>query len=157
IDPVLSRILQHPDLTTIGERAFRILFLLMTANALCYLPSVTLTNALCLRNLAHPERHFSGIRVMGTVGWAAAGLLVGIYCNPVSTAPLGLAAFAALVLAGYCVTLPHTPPARKVPTFGDAVGLPALRMLAEPSFRVFVLVSLLITMLMAFHNLYTNR
>ena len=53
--------------------------------------------------------------------------------------------------------MPNTPPTGKPKTVGDALGLPALRMLAERSFLVYVLVAVVATALMPFHNIYTNK
>jgi nucleoside transporter len=131
--------------------AFRPFFWIMLGYALCYMPTLTLTNSLSFRNLSDPDRYFGSIRVWGTVGWIAAGLLVGLCLKAVSAQPLFLAAGASLALGVFCVFLPHTPPAGGSKTLGDALGLPALAMVKNPSFLVFVICSLLISVVLKFY------
>ena len=40
---------------------------------LCYTPTMALSNSLCFRQLDKPGEQMPGIRVLGTVGWIAAG------------------------------------------------------------------------------------
>jgi nucleoside transporter len=155
--PAVERLRRHPDVTEAAGRAFPPLFVLMLLNALCYLPTLTLTNSLSFRNLPDHGRGFAIVRAVGTAGWAAAGLLVGCYLDPVSVGPLALGAGAALVMGLYCLSLPHTPPAGKAKSLGDALGLPALRMLADRSFLVFVLTAVAVTTIFTFHNTFANK
>jgi nucleoside transporter len=156
IDPALVRVRQHSNLIADRDRAFQALFWLLLAYNLCYLPSVTLVNALCLRNMRFPERQFGSARVFGTVGWIVALILVGLSLPAISAATLLLAAMTSLVLAGFCLALPHTPPLARPKSLGDWLGLPALRMAADRSFFVFLLTALACSVLIAFHNIFTN-
>lgn len=127
------------------------LFRIMLLYALCYMPTLTLTNSISFRNLADPDRHFGGIRVLGTIGWIAAGQVVGFALEEVSAQPIWLAAGASAVLAIFCLGLPHTPPAGGGQTFGDTLGLPAWAMLRDRSFVVFVACCLLISVVLKFY------
>src|SRR5205085_8727964 len=85
-----------------------------------------------------------------------AGLLIGLGLPAVSALPLALAALASAALAAFCLALPHTPPAGRPKSLGDALGLPALRLLADRSFLTFTLTAMASSALMAFHNVFTN-
>jgi MFS family permease len=74
------------------------------------------------------------------------------------------AAVASAFLAGLCLLLPHTPPIHFAPRdsrganwVGDALGLPALRMLTDRSFLAYLLAALAATAVMPFHNSFANK
>src|SRR4029079_16424358 len=114
-------------------------------------------NALTFRNLADPTRQYPPLRALGTVGWVVAGLFVGFAAPAVSPLPFFYAGVTSVVLAGLCLIQPHTPPAGQPKTLGDVLGRPALRMLADGSFLIYVLTALVATALMPFHDSFTNK
>ncbi len=77
---------------------------------LCYLPTFSLSNALCFHHIADAKNDFPRIRVWGTISWIIAGLLVGFKHIETTPIPFKLAAMASLVHGIYCFTLPNTPP-----------------------------------------------
>ncbi|MGH7444927.1 MAG: MFS transporter, partial [Longimicrobiales bacterium] len=130
---------------------------------LCYMPTLALSNSLAFHHIADQERQFPLIRVFGTIGWIVAGLFISFILDdfvggglPEQTPlPLYTAAAASLLLGIYSFTLPHTPPraAGERVSPGSILGVDALRTLGSPSFYVFIISSLLISIpLAAYYN-----
>ncbi len=129
---------------------------------LFYMPTLGLANSLSFHHIGDQEKQFPLIRVFGTIGWIAAGLVVSFvlvaFVSGVperTAAPLYLTGATSIVLGLYAFTLPHTPP----PAGGETVslrsiiGLDALEQLGSRSFWVFIISSLLISIpLAAYYN-----
>ena len=49
---------------------------LLLAHFLCFMPTLGLSNTLCFHKMDNPEQQFPWIRVMGTIGWIAAGFVI---------------------------------------------------------------------------------
>jgi len=126
---------------------------LMVLFFLCYMPTLPLTNSLSFSHMSDPERQFPGVRVLGTIGWIAAGLLVGYTGIANSAIPFQLGGGAAIAMAIFSLTLPHTPP----PNPGGRadvrtiLGLDALALLKQWPFLVFVVGSFLICIPLQFY------
>jgi nucleoside transporter len=142
---------------------FSAFFPLILLYFLCYMPTLALTNSISFSHMSSPERQFPGVRVLGTIGWIAAGLLIGTMQIESKNLPLQIAAVSSVVLGIFCLTLPHTPPANphgRV-TVRDVLGLDALGMLRDWSFAVFAIGSFLICIPLQFYygatNLFLNE
>ena len=118
----------------------------LVAHTVCYMAALALTNSLTLRHVTDPGREFPLVMIMGSVGWIAAGLVVGQSMVEGSAVQFRIAASAGLATAVYCLTLPHTPPlSDRAPTsVGEALGFDALKLLRVRSFAVFLTGSFLI-------------
>ena len=129
----------------------------LLAYALCFMPTLALSNAISFRQMSDPGLEFPPIRVLGTIGWIVAGLVVGSLGLEATAMPMRLAAGASLLLGGFCLALPHTPPqASRRATLGGVLGLDALKMLRDRSFAVFVLGSFLICIPLQFYYAFAN-
>ncbi len=141
-----------------GCHSFAAVYGLVLLYACCYMPTLSLTNALAFRQMREPGVEFAPLRVLGTVGWIIAGLLVGGLSLESTAQPLRIAAIASVVMAAYCLTLPHTPPLSNA-TGGTARQLMSpevLKLFRDRSFAVFAAASLLICIPLQFYYAFTN-
>jgi nucleoside transporter len=138
---------------------FGAVYTLLLAFCLCYFPTIGLTNAMAMRQVADPGKDFPVIRVMGTLGWIFIGAIVGYMGVEATTTPFLLAAGASIVMCVFSlVALPHTPPparGQKV-TIGRILGLDALAMMKDRSYLVFVIASVLACIPLTFYYSFTN-
>ena len=124
---------------------------------LCYMPTLALSNSLSFHQMTDPGREFPPIRVLGTIGWIAAGLTIGFLGLEATAVPLQFGAAASIALGLFCLALPHTPPQRSGRVgLRDVLGLDALKLLGDPSFAIFVLGSFLVCIPLQFYYAFAN-
>jgi len=133
-----------------------------------YMPTLALVNSVAFRQMEDPTKEFAKIRVWGTVGWIAAGLIISFVFSWDSQESLSkgllsntflMGSCAALVLGLFSFTLPATTPAargKEKVTFGEIVGADAFSLLKDRNFAIFFVSSILISIPLAFYYQNAN-
>ncbi|HRX81438.1 MAG TPA: MFS transporter, partial [Pirellulaceae bacterium] len=135
-----------------GEESGKLLVWLILGHMLCYMPTLGLSNTIAFTHIPH-QNQFPKIRVWGTIGWIAAGLLVGVLGWSSTFNIFWLGAGSSLVLGVFCLALPHTPP----PLKGKPMDLRSLfmvdafKLLGDWNFLVFAVCSTLICVPLAYY------
>src|SRR2546425_5895769 len=139
------------------QTTFRGFYLAILLYTLCYMPTLALSNSLSFRQMKDPGREFPAVRVLGTIGWIVAGLVIGTLRLEATAVPMRIAAGGSILLGVFCLALPHTPPPRTGrATLNDVLGLDALKLLGERSFAIFVLGSFLVCIPLQFYYAFAN-
>ncbi|MBI1745602.1 MAG: MFS transporter [Acidobacteria bacterium] len=140
------------------QHSFGGILLLMMLFSFLYAPTLALTNSLSFHHIKNPEKEFGGIRVWGTIGWIAAGLVLSLWRTqrPSSSASdcLYLGGIAAILLGGFSAFLPHTPP-RRSPTASPWAFADALRLLKDKNFSIFLVISFVVSTELMFYYMLT--
>jgi nucleoside transporter len=139
-------------------KTFTSVYFLMLAYCLCFFPTIALTNSLTLRNVRNPAADFPRIRLFATIGHIVINVVIGSLRMEKDATPFLIASGMSVVMALYCLTLPHTPPKATTGAISwrTAIGLDALVMMKNRSFAVFVIASVLACIPLAFYFSFTN-
>jgi len=86
-------------------------YALMLVFNLCFIPTFSLAAALCFHHLPEPTRQYPRIRVWGTISFMLVGLGLSLFQVENSPLPMLAGGIISVLLGGFCLTLPHTPPA----------------------------------------------
>jgi nucleoside transporter len=125
---------------------------LFIGHMLCYMPTLGLSNTIAFTNIGD-QNEFPKIRVWGTIGWIAAGLLVGVLGWSSSFNIFWLGGLSSIVMGLYSFSLPHTPPPAKDKPFDirSLLMFDAFSLLAKLPFLVFITCSTLICIPLAYY------
>jgi len=147
---------------------FALFFPYLLAYMIMYMSTLALVNSVSFNQMKDPAKEFSFVRVFGTIGWIAAGLLIS-YFNWDSQTGISdgvlkntflMASISSAVLGLFSFTLPKTPPradrSKKV-TVSDILGLDALSLLKDKNFLIFFLASVLICIPLAFYYQHAGQ
>ncbi len=130
---------------------------------LIYMPTLALANSVAFHQMEDTSKQFASIRVLGSVGWIVAGLIIGYFAWE-GTQNLKytfyMASGASTLLGLYSFTLPNTPPklnSDKNMSIREIFGLDALAMLKDSGFLFFFIASVLICIPLAFYYQHANQ
>ena len=158
-------------LTTAAD--FNTFLVLSFLYGLVYAPTLALTNSISFANLPNRDRDFAPVRLWGTIGWIAAGIFVGQVLYRFHT-PSGegvtpdaiaaaqnagrvvafqVSAVLGVIMAVYCLTLPHTPPAKSAKE--RTAWLEALGEVRKQPLVTLFLIAVPISMIHQFYFVFT--
>jgi nucleoside transporter len=138
---------------------------------LVYAPTLALTNSLSFHHLPDRDRDFGKIRIWGTIGWIAVGIAfghyLGIFHTPEGVEPavvtaaqnaaradaFRLSAILGLVMAGFCLMLPHTPPSKGQQKSATVEAFKEIRL--QPLITLF-LIAIPVSMVHQFYFIHTS-
>ena len=125
---------------------------IILGHLLCYMPTLGLGNTIAFTHIPSQDQ-FPKIRVWGTIGWIAAGLLVGGlgWSNTFNIFWLG--AGSSILLGLFCFALPNTPPPLKGKPMDvrSLFMVDAFKLLGDFNFLVFAVCSTLICIPLAYY------
>ena len=140
--------------------------LAVLAHMLCYMPTLALSAALAFRHLPQSNERFPLVRLWGTFGWIAGGLVLGLGFTTVvdgrtieageSAVQFQLSGLAALAAGVFCLTLPRTPAPRRGQPFAwrDLLFLDAWREWRSPAFATYMVCAFLICIPLSAYYMY---
>jgi len=123
---------------------------------LCYMPTLALTASLSFKHLGSAEKQFPLVRVFGTIGWIAAGILVSTLDAEKTAIQFWIAGGASALLGLFCFTLPATEaPKKNEPiNFKSFLFWDAWAQFKKKSFAVFILSSFIVCIPLASYYAY---
>jgi nucleoside transporter len=148
--------------TLSGKNEFDGFYPILLIYMIIYMPSLALVNAISFKQMQEPEKEFALIRVWGTIGWIAAGLLIAglaLEGKQQLQQTYVIACAISVALGIYGFFLPNTPPpkAGSKASLREILGLDALSLLKDKNYAIFFLSSVLICIPLAFYYQETNK
>ena len=138
-------------------KSFAFFYPALLLYALSYTPTMALSSSISFHQMEDPSKQFPSIRVLGTIGWIAANLVITSLEYENSVNQLYVGAIASLLLGFYCFTLPHTPPKKEAKaSWKELLGLDAIGLLKERSFMIIIIASVLIFIPLSFYYAFTG-
>ncbi len=134
---------------------------LMLFYCLLYAPTLALTNSVAFINLKDSEKEFGIIRVWGTIGWIAAGLILMGWRHlsqssetfTIKGDTLFLAGIFSIIMGFQAFSLPHTPPKKE--GSNPLAFVEAIKMMRDKNFLAFVIISFVVATELMFYYVLT--
>lgn len=142
-------------ISTITE--FNTFWWLILLYTLLYMPTMALANSISFTQMKDAGKEFSAVRVFGTMGWIAAGLLIGFMDIESAALTFRIAATSSLLLGVFSFFLPDTPAKKSSNNKLSAIlGSDAFILFKSRSFVVFFISSIAICIPLSFYYNFTN-
>ena len=123
-----------------------------------YMPTVGLANTIALKSLGDRTDRFPFVRAFGTLGWIAAGLIVGWAGLSASPQIFTISAVVSIALGLYSFTLPNVEPdaPRDESVVRQVFCVEAFSLLKQRSFMIFITCATLISIPLAMYYAYAS-
>jgi nucleoside transporter len=137
---------------------YSLMMWLLLVYCLFYAPTMALTNSVAMINLKKSEEEFGRIRVWGTIGWIAAGLILSGIRRFIGEDIMGdmllLAGIFSIIMGFQAMTLPNTPPNKK--GTNPLAFLDALKMMKDKNFLIFIIICFVVATELMFYYALTG-
>ena len=126
--------------------------------SLLYMPTIALSNSVAFAQMTNPGKQFPWIRVFGTLGWIAAGLIISKLGIEKSGTTFYVAAGVSVLLGLLSFALPNTPPKAQTEKANalSILGADAFVLFKSKSFFVFFIAAILICIPLSFYYGFAN-
>ncbi|MBC7848946.1 MAG: nucleoside permease [Chitinophagaceae bacterium] len=127
--------------------------------SIMYMPTIALSNSVAFGQMNDPGKQFPWIRVFGTLGWIAAGLMIGTLGIEKSNTTFLMAAAVSAALGLYSFVLPNTPPKGKSAdtTAKSAMGSQAFVLFYNRPYLIFFIAAILVCIPLSFYYGFANK
>jgi len=126
--------------------------------SLLYMPTIALSNSVAFHQMEDPGKQFPWIRVFGTVGWIAAGVIIGTMTLEKTSSTFMIAAGVSAGLGLISFLLPNAPPKGKTSdvSASKALGSEAFVLLKNKPYLVFFIAAILVCIPLSFYYGWAN-
>jgi nucleoside transporter len=125
--------------------------------SLLYMPTIALSNSIAFHQMTDPGKQFPWIRVFGTLGWIAAGLIIGGLKIEPTAYTFMIAAGVSVALGLLSFVLPNTPPKGKVSSSASkALGTEAFVLFKSKPYLIFFIAAILVCIPLSFYYGWAN-
>ena len=150
---------QFPSLSTMPE--YDLLYWVIFAGMICYMPTISLSNAVSYRILKMFEfdvvKDFPPIRVWGTIGFILAMWTTNLSASKANSTQFIIAGTIAILLGIYAFTLPACHPETKTQekkSIVEILGLNAFKLFGNYQMALFFIFSMLLGAALQLSNMY---